>query len=466
MIRSGRSMRATITKAYLTVALAWGAAMVFLSPPFQAPDEPNHFYRALTISEGRWMAIRQGNFAGAPLPVRTAEWVEALVGDIPFHPERKQILRVLLSRVDREGGDAGAMFAHFPNTSLYSPLLYLPQAMGLWVGRMLQLPLLYAYYLGRLLNLVATVALCGWACHRMPYGQATLVMIALSPMFVFQTASMSADALTYGLAVAFCAAILKASTDTRVGLRRREIFGLVFLGALVGLSKPSSAPLPLFALVLMIRPPVASTGRPWRTTAAIIGISWMTMLAWSLIARGLYVDANPSIRVEPDAQLALVLGHPARFLAVLWHTLAVRGEFMYLTAVGVLGWLDTPLDAAYINGFYCTLLVSGLVAEPARVPPGWRGRALAGVVVVASYALIVLIMYLTWTAVGASVVDNVQGRFFLPLAVLWVVLLQWPAVIQERLGPTGRLVLTGACVGYAVLLLGHACVVMVRRYWA
>ena len=34
------------------LALLFGSIFVFLIPPFQSPDEPNHFLRAFQVSEG------------------------------------------------------------------------------------------------------------------------------------------------------------------------------------------------------------------------------------------------------------------------------------------------------------------------------------------------------------------------------------------------------------------------------
>ncbi len=46
------TIRTAIARTYLVIALVGGITMAFLSPPFQAPDEPNHFFRAQALSEG------------------------------------------------------------------------------------------------------------------------------------------------------------------------------------------------------------------------------------------------------------------------------------------------------------------------------------------------------------------------------------------------------------------------------
>jgi uncharacterized membrane protein len=460
-------MPRVIGTTYVVVAAICGVIMVFLSPPFQAPDEVNHFFRAWTLAQGRLLAVREGGLVGAPVSVAVFRWVSALVDDLPFHPENKQTLGALISLRDVDSADRAVTFVDFRNSALYSPVAYVPQAVGLGVGRrLLGWPLLDSYYLARLLNLLSSVALCWWACSRLPYGRLPFVLIALCPMFLFEQASLSADSLTYGLAAAFCASVLQVSrSGDHAPLASGVVMKLGALGALVTLTKPSSAPLPLFAVLLLGCRRHASPGRPWRETMTVIGISWAALLAWSLLVQGLYVPAHPFVAVEPGTQLAYILARPLRFAGVVWHTLVTNWHAYYLSAVGVLGWLDTPLKPRYVDYFYWTLLASGLVGESSLMAASRRERALAAFLVLSTIGLFVVIMYLTWTAVGGPMVEGLQGRYLLSLAVPWAVLIQWPAAARNRLGTWARSVLTIACLIYSVFFLGHGLQALLRRYW-
>ena len=42
----------TPEKAYLFLGLIFGILFLMITPPFQVPDEPQHFYRAFHVSEG------------------------------------------------------------------------------------------------------------------------------------------------------------------------------------------------------------------------------------------------------------------------------------------------------------------------------------------------------------------------------------------------------------------------------
>src|SRR5512144_2143456 len=74
-------MQNALAKTYLVLALGCGAIMAFVDPPFQSPDEPNHFFRAMAMSRGYWLARRDGPFVGAPMPANVIQWVFALYGD-------------------------------------------------------------------------------------------------------------------------------------------------------------------------------------------------------------------------------------------------------------------------------------------------------------------------------------------------------------------------------------------------
>ena len=48
--------------------LLFGLLFALLIPPFQSPDEPNHFYRAWQVSEGHFFPEKKGDRLGGMLP--------------------------------------------------------------------------------------------------------------------------------------------------------------------------------------------------------------------------------------------------------------------------------------------------------------------------------------------------------------------------------------------------------------
>ena len=90
---------------FLALTLTFGVAVMLLNPPFQAPDEGDHFYRAFQISEGGFVGQKGFGNAGGPLPV-----IAFRVADpegISFHPDVK-----MTPAIWRESGYGAATGNH------------------------------------------------------------------------------------------------------------------------------------------------------------------------------------------------------------------------------------------------------------------------------------------------------------------------------------------------------------------
>src|ERR1700685_264893 len=60
-------------RVFPILALVFGLSLSFLTAPFQAPDEPAHFFRAYQISEGAFLPQYRDHRGGGELPASLAE---------------------------------------------------------------------------------------------------------------------------------------------------------------------------------------------------------------------------------------------------------------------------------------------------------------------------------------------------------------------------------------------------------
>lgn len=123
----------------------------------------------------------------------------------------------------------------------------------------------------------------------------------------------------------------------------------------------------------------------------------------------------------------------------------MEGQSYFHEMVGVLGWIDVVLPGWFyrLAGWTLSLAVVGstvrrhpLLSRPAS---GWLFLAAT-----LACGLVFLLEYLTWSPVGFPFVDGVQGRYFLPIAVLLPAFL--PSRYEVKLA-------TPAAMLHAVLLL-------------
>jgi uncharacterized membrane protein len=391
------------------LGLAAGLAFLVMTPPFQAPDEPAHFARAYAVSEGQWLPRWQDGRPGADLPAGYGDLRDA-VADLPAHPERRLAPRLndLLAIPGRDDRRTFTVIA--AGAAVYTPVPYLPMAAGIRVARRLHLGPAGTLYAGRLAGLVTSLGLMILSIRICPVRKWPLALLALTPMAAFLRSSVTADSQTSAAAAVLTSVILGLIVVPRAA-QPRHVALLLLASATLALSKSVYAP--LSALVLAI--PRANLGRRRRgivigavllVTAAGVGVStWVAHLTYTPFQDG----------ADPAAQLARVLGDPGRFLAVtasdLWrHLPRYAVEF-----VGKLGWLDTTIPAPLTVGYGLLLAALTVQGEPLATSMDEGRRMIFVVIVTLCVFLVALSQYLSWTAVGAGILEGVQGRYFIPL---------------------------------------------------
>jgi uncharacterized membrane protein len=145
-------------------------------------------------------------------------------------------------------------------------------------------------------------------------------------------------------------------------------------------------------------------------------------LGWALFAMALTVDT----RIVRDTSTGQLLRHylstPSEFIRIVWASLTDSTLFTFYqqTFVGVLGWLNVMLPAALYPMLWAGLGGCALVSISfSTVREDWPLRLMLLVLSVGSITLIFLAMLATWTPYPATLVNGVQGRYFLlPFVVM------------------------------------------------
>ena len=66
----------SVEKKFVYLAIIFGMIIMVLTPPFQAPDENNHFKKAYVISKGNIFPEEQDGKAGFYLPKEMVQYIE------------------------------------------------------------------------------------------------------------------------------------------------------------------------------------------------------------------------------------------------------------------------------------------------------------------------------------------------------------------------------------------------------
>lgn len=425
---------------FLVLGLILGVTCILLTPPFQVPDEPQHFYRAYQVSELRplaLVALNNGQREGTLLPTSLATFVDASgVAAIRFRPANK---------VDPTKLAAARAIALSPHdrgylpVAPYPPVGYLPQAIGIALGRLIRASPLILFYLARLSGLAAWLILVVLAIKITPLLKWTYVVLALMPMTLYLAASTSVDGVVIGASFLLSALMLSwAYDDTKEKITGVETVSLGSLGVVVALSKALYLPL-LLLFFLVPWKKFGSRTRYVLTIGAVIAGSAAVYVGWNLLSAWMTtpgpsidlarhgVDASHLPDVSSARQLEFIRTHPGAFIRALVTTVSVPGIlFYYLNSfVGMFGWLDTMLPTWLPYAYLAVLMIVSLLSG-STTSVSWRAKALSTGVFVLTGLAVLVVLYVGYSSVGMIVVGGFQGRYLIPVAPLLFLAFHWP----------------------------------------
>jgi uncharacterized membrane protein len=399
-------------------------AFAFVTPPFEVPDEQNHFWRMLAV--GRGQLLPKGGPDTTVVVKSTQNFVWVLSRTEP-RETLAQKLRIAAA-LPYDGTPGGKVrFAAW-----YTPLPYVAQSL------VAALPLrpMIVFYGGRVANLLVAVILIALAIRAAPEYSGIFAAAALLPMSLYELASLSADAATIALAWLFTALLL---------VPPRRVWVVALAGFGVALCKPAYFLIALLALVAPFR---------WRNRIAIIAATAAgTLLSLAVASRGAY-NPRAGMPVDAAAQIRCIAADPLQFARVATHDIVTNGRFYVEEMVGRFGANEIKLSPFVIAMEIILLLAVALTAGAAL-----RGRVRITAVAIAAMTVsgILLSQYLIWSIVCGDAIEGVQGRYFLEILPLFLASLSLPR-FRWRISPW-------AIVAVAIICNSVALLTLVRHYW-
>ncbi|MFC5354287.1 DUF2142 domain-containing protein [Azospirillum himalayense] len=455
--------RVTPQAIFAVIALAAGLVLCFLTPPYQTADENAHFYRSYQVSEGGWKGEVVSVWTGGRLPAGVTrlldrEEASRLIGKSQEKTSRELILRGL----DEPWGER--IDVTFPNSAIYPPTNYFPQAAGIAAARALGGGPLVSMYAGRVTNLLAYVAVTWAAIRLMPFAPMLLAAVALLPISLFQAATLTADTPLNALSFLFLALSLRAAAGQDGRIDRKPLAARIVIGAMLAAGKSVYAPLLAIGLVRALANRSERTRAVLLAEAAVILVGLAATVAWYATNTEHMISVRSSIdEIDSKAQLAFVLGAPLTYLTIFFDTIAQQTHIYFLTTVGVLGWLDTLLPPWVYDSAPWILALALVTRGRSDGAPPWILRFGLPVLAFGVVFAIFLSLYLSWTPPYRTVVEGVSGRYFIPLLTPVLLAAVLPAIPGRPLNALLRL----ACAaGFTAMAYGTVVAVIGRYYGA
>ena len=408
---------------YLLYAIPMACVVMLLTPPLQNPDEPNHFSRAEQISRLEFVPVfvpgkvQHDKIPGIPqifYPDNGGFDVDKGIVNVynvfwpmNFHPQ-VNVTRAKLDSVKYIKWGEGKAYVNFANTAIYPPVPYVMPAIGIALGRWLNLTVINTLYFSRALNAMLSVFLCFLAIGLAKRSKPLLFTVLLIPMTVALFTAVTPDAVLISCSFLLVGIIDKVEFDKGKTYTNNQLLAIIILMSTIAIAKP---PYIIFAFAFLF------LNLTTKQKLVIITIPLLPVLLW------LFVDhANFSIKFAPaelrinsKMQIANIIHHPFQFISLFFKIDINAISNILHMFVGVLGWLDVPFTGLYYWIAYITI-IAGFVIK-FKIDKQNNILLQAGLLLTAFFTLLAVLtaQYATWTALGANALGGMQGRYLLPI---------------------------------------------------
>ncbi|MEV0249953.1 DUF2142 domain-containing protein [Nocardia sp. NPDC050712] len=441
--------------AFAVLVTIFGAAFAVSTPPFWGHDEITQFGRAYQVAHGGFLPERiedtRGISYGGEVPTSITELMGFALTDYTTNPQEPDPMVADPADYDRLKSaeiSAAEKPVWFTNTAAYSPVPYIPAALGIRVAEALGLEVGGMILATRLAGLAVYLALVGFALwalrrHRVQW---LVFAVALLPIAVFQAGTVTADTMTNALAIMVSALLVKALfRGDRLG--RTETAALLAATVLLPLSKPTYVLLAMLVVLVPAERFAFGSAEPKRWQRLVpwvfAGVGAVCFALWTKIAgpttegMGLMRPEHQWKSVRPGDQLSGILGDPLAFVDVFGDSIVYRDQRWFIQFFGELGFAYIDVPALSIVACLLAFAVALGISDRMTASTRWR-TWVAALTVAASVAMIYVTLYMSFTPVGYYIVDGVQGRYFVPLAIVaFAVLLRWmPLRLTDTEGKT------------------------------
>ena len=398
-----------IHKIYLILVIFFGIFYIALFPPGGVPDESPDYKRTLEVSEFHLVSEMKDTYVGREFPNNITT---------VFEPGTyKDMLKNKDLKLEGEKS-----FINFATKALYAFLCYIPQAIGVFIGRILNLPIIIQVMLGKICNFAMFVTLTYLSIKYIPNKKNLMMFLCLIPMTMQEAASLSPDCMIIALSITLVSFVSWARVTKKV-FEKKHFIALSLL--LIFLSVCKIVYLPFCFLILLIpKECYKNIKNKMIYTISILLISMIISFIWLKICSPFLYSFTVYRGSNPDEQLKYIISNPFKYLKTILVTIKTDGVLyleemfgLYLGRIAIV----TSKFLAYFSMLIVFILLSINNARKSMLKV--IEQIFVGLIIVGTFILIFTSLYLQWTPVCSKYIIGIQGRYFIPLIPLISLLL-------------------------------------------
>jgi uncharacterized membrane protein len=422
---------------FLVTALMLGTIMMFVITPLSPPDEMIHYTSSYALSgylifdDNPMLAdVRHFDYRGLT----------------SHENDPDAYLRLMSEGVFRLEGTAET-YDISSIAGLHYPLSYLPQAIGIAIARLLNLSFLGVFYFGRFFNLLFYMLCVFFSIKRLKAFRLPFFIIALLPMTLQLAASFSYDTFILGVSTLFIVYAISIVHEMKT-FRWRDFIVLLILAILMATFKAVYLPL-LLLLIFVMLAWIKENKRKGLTMVGIIVTS--VVLVFLYFSREVMSISGDGLNWEGHTNYttSFIITYPIETIRIFINTLRHYGDMYFYGIFGhYLSGLTMLIPKYYIFIIVLFLIISLFYGKKDEWQPTIPERFTYAFISVIIIGLCMLAMFLGWTSDFRNIILGVQGRYFLPVLPLILLMFKNNIVVF-----TVRFYRNFILVGYTTLIV-------------
>jgi uncharacterized membrane protein len=409
---------------FLILGLLSGIAYCIFIPYGAGFDEEQHVARILELARYRWLPNSGPSDSAEIFP----EVLSLSYQRRYFLEPAGNLLGEEFSTHNERGNDLP-----FTTRSIYNPLIFLPQGMiARWFWLKYDYPFIPILILCRLASFVFYLAGSYLAIRVIPIGKWIMVALALSPMAMFQAATLNTDGFTNAACFLFIAFALEFMLNRDLPANTWKILGLATTILLLGISKSGDMLLlPLLFLLPYRQFPNRKWG--WIILTAVL-LAFGLSVGWSVLSIPASHYGQSEGGTSFGTQWGMIQSHALEYLGALGIEIFGNLGLYYRNWLASYGhWVGIVPEAVY--WLYPFALLAALFLEPLHPQFSLQRRFSMAVLSVIATLLTEMFFFGLFYAPDMTGGFGRQGRYFistLPLFFLAFSAQGLPGRIPEK----------------------------------
>lgn len=402
-----------IAKVFLVIAIPLSCIYLLLFPPFAQPDTGSHFFAAYRCSNIILNYPDEQDYYGRTDDVSYYRIMGSRrnpsIDDYDMLMEINRTFCLNPTMVDYEVHEEGMEY--------YSIVNYWPEVLGFIIARLLNLGSVIMVYLGRILLLSFYIWAMYHAIKITPIGRSVFFSIALFPMCLMMSSGISYDGMAFLSSMNFIASILALDYDKT---SKRKLIECSCWAAYLGAVKGGGFLFLLLPVVFVLFN--SKDKKSIQRTGIVAGIGIVSSFFFhKIVPAGLHLyqfgEENTGKMVASYAFM-----HPISYLNMSVTSYVTYIDKLLLGAGGTkLGWLEDTLPASVIGLFYIVMLLLALYEDDPYVLEERHKRIFLSSIIISIASTPA--MLLSFTNEGSRLVEGLQGRYYVPIIPLAVLLI-------------------------------------------